>query len=121
MPAQRHVSGCQTPRSTTAHRIDGANAPERQALRYVLRLGGTSHHFRGLSKLAELAAEIGPRRRPDFNETLDGLLNYVRRKCGKPMYSQLEHVFHALGIPAQNLAQRKYDRSNKPKRPKSVR
>jgi hypothetical protein len=78
-------------------------------------------HFRGLAGLTRLAEEIGPRRRPDFNQTLDGLLKYVRAKCRGPMYAPLEILFEALGIPAQNLAQRKYDRANKPKSPKHAR
>jgi hypothetical protein len=78
-------------------------------------------HFRGLADLTRLAEEIGPRRRPDFNQTLDGLLKYVRARCGRPMYPQLEILFEALAIPAQNLAQRKYDRANKPKSRKRTR
>jgi hypothetical protein len=65
--------------------------------------------FRTLLKLPKLAKSVGPRARPDFNETLDRLTAYVKAQWHHPMFKAIEEVLNGLGISV-NLRQRKYDR-----------
>jgi hypothetical protein len=69
--------------------------------------------FNGLSNLASFAETIGPRARPDVNQTIDELVKYVHQSTGSPNYGKLEIIFEALNIPVNNLKQRQYDRSRK--------
>lgn len=68
--------------------------------------------------LPKLAKSVGPRARPDFNETLDLIVDYVKSKWRRPMFTDIEEVLNGLGISV-NLRQRKYDLQRRQKNVRS--
>lgn len=82
-------------------------------------LNSLDEPFQGLLQLDELAADMGPRLRPNFTRTLEELIAYVRERFQRPKYAELELVLDALKIPATNLKQWSYDHTRRQVRRKS--